>query len=77
MKNRLFLEQMTDELIQKGTLLYSDVQRIKASVVSSGEEDTKTTSLFDDLKEGLQEAIIIAKGERPVKTLNSENTDNE
>ena len=77
MKNRLFLERMTDELIQKGTLLYSDVQRIKASVVSFGEEDTKTTSLFDDLKEGLQEAIIIAKGERPVKTLNSENTDNE
>lgn len=28
-KNRLFLEQMTEELIRKGTLLYSDIQRIK------------------------------------------------
>ena len=28
-KNRLFLEQMTEELIREGTLLYSDIQRIK------------------------------------------------
>ena len=39
MKNRLFQERMTEELVQKGTLLYSDVQRIKASIVLSGEEN--------------------------------------
>ena len=30
MKNKLFLDRMTEELIRKGTLLYSDVQRIKS-----------------------------------------------
>ena len=39
MKNKQFLERMTEELIQKGTLLYSDIQRIKASAISSREED--------------------------------------
>ena len=28
-KNRLFFEKMVDELLQKGILLYSDIQRLK------------------------------------------------
>ena len=31
-KNRSFLEKIADELVQKGTLLYSDIHRIKESV---------------------------------------------
>jgi hypothetical protein len=37
---------------------------------------TVKTSLFDDLREGLQEAIIFAKSEGSAKVLNSENMDN-
>ena len=32
LKNKAFLELVADELVQKGTLLFSDIQRIKSSV---------------------------------------------